>query len=174
MEKFSKIGGFSLFELLFTIAIIAILASLCLPSLHGLSVRYRMELDMQLYKRYIALARHYAIAHVTQVTLCPLIENTCTLADWGKTLTLFQDIDGDGKRDPDERIIDTGDPLPTQVLFSYPRPAITFRADGTPKGFHNGTFRYCVKGINGELYGQSLSVSFSGRTKLKDNNECRD
>lgn len=174
MEKRKILRGFTLFELLCTIAILAILITLSLPTLSGLSLRYRMELDMQLYKRYLALARHYAIAHVTQVTLCPLIENRCTISDWGKTLTIFLDSNGDGVLNPDEHIIEVGDALPDQIQFTYPRPAITYRADGTPKGLHNGTFRYCVTGINGELFGQSLSVSFSGRTKLKDNIDCAD
>lgn len=174
MEKWKTLCGFTLVELLFALAILAILVSLSLPALHGLSVRYRMELDMQLYKRYLALARHYAIAHMTQVTICPLIQNHCNKEEWGQSLSVFLDLNGDGTLDADEHIIKTGDPLAKQVSFSYPRPAVTFRADGTPKGLHNGTFRYCAKGINGEFYGQALSISYSGRTKLKDDNNCRD
>ncbi|WP_462163600.1 GspH/FimT family pseudopilin [Pseudoalteromonas xiamenensis] len=174
MMHFSKQGGFTLLETIVSMAILVILTCIGLPNIHDLLLKYRMQNDMLSYKHYVHLTRHHAITHTALVTFCPLVEKRCKLTDWGQSPTIFVDINGNSELDQDEKVIHIGESLREYVEFEYPRKAITFRPDGTPKGLHNGTFTYCIKLLNGEKVGQSLSLNHSGRTKLRDELKCEE
>ncbi|CCQ09610.1 type IV pilus biogenesis protein, putative [Pseudoalteromonas luteoviolacea B = ATCC 29581] len=169
-----KAAGVTFFELVTTLAIITIIVVFTLPNLLHFHSRFTMQIEMQTYHRALAFARHYAINHITQVTTCALINLRCDKTSWGDTLTVFVDKDGDGTLDRDEKILHQREAIDKRAKLTYPRRAITFRPDGTPKGLHNGTFRYCITLPSGQRAGIKLSLNHSGRTKLSDHQKCDD
>ena len=51
--------------------------------------------------------------------------------------------------------------------------AITFRPDGSLNGFQNGTFIYCPNSNKANLEGLALSVSQTGRIRIKSTDKCQ-
>ncbi|MFC3033907.1 GspH/FimT family pseudopilin [Pseudoalteromonas fenneropenaei] len=166
--------GFTLFELLVSVSICAILLMLAIPSSRDFLVQYKMELTISEYKRLTALARLYAVNHTAVVTLCPLIENTCSHADWGGPASVFVDFDSNGQLDPEDVTLHHVSQIDTAIRLSYPRSAISFRPDGSVMALHNGTFRSCAKLSDGRAIGRALAINFSGKGSLKDASDCED
>ena len=57
--------------------------------------------------------------------------------------------------------------------LEYPREALTFRPDGSLNGFQNGTFIYCPNSDKANLKGLALSVSQTGRIRIKSTDKCQ-
>ncbi|MGB2707488.1 MAG: pilus assembly protein, partial [Pseudoalteromonas nigrifaciens] len=58
--------------------------------------------------------------------------------------------------------------------LEYPREALTFRPDGSLNGFQNGTFIYCPNSDKANLEGLALSVSQTGRIRIKSTDKCQE
>jgi type IV fimbrial biogenesis protein FimT len=88
-------------------------------------------------------------------------------------VSLFIDNDKSTSLDDDERLISTFEHTHPSDSLEYPRDAITFRPDGSLNGFQNGTFIYCPNNEKASLEGLALSISQTGRIRIKSTNKCQ-
>ncbi len=163
---YRKIAGFSLFESLITLFIIAILSFIAIPSLQSLLLQGRADSNLSEITRAIQLARWQSITGGHRVTLCPLEGIRCS-GDWRRGITTFIDINGNMQIDPDEMAFAHLNPIPANDFLIYPRKGISFRSDGSLAGFYNGTFHYCAGDDKGK-FSASLTVSQTGRVTQKE------
>ncbi|MBL8310082.1 MAG: GspH/FimT family pseudopilin [Burkholderiales bacterium] len=63
-------AGFTLIELMVTVAVLAILAAIAIPSMSQLIVRSRMDATLHEFVSAINMARSEAVRRATRVTLC--------------------------------------------------------------------------------------------------------
>ena len=75
--------------------------------------------------------------------------------------------------DDDELLLSTFEEIHEADSLKYPRSAITFRPDGSLNGFQNGTFIYCPNSNKANLEGLALSVSQTGRIRIKSTDKCQ-
>lgn len=82
-------NGFTIVELMVTIAIAGIIAVIAMPNLNDFLVRMRVDNEVSEMHRLLLTARNNAINTGFNTTVCPLdSSNTCT-NNWGNTISVF-------------------------------------------------------------------------------------
>lgn len=148
--------------------------SLRFIQLSALLINNRLDNHIAKVNRSIGLSRLNAISYSANVTLCALKNDQCNDENWHKKLTVFTDANEIGVFDGKDTILFHIEPTHKQDMLTYPRPFITFRYDGTPIGFHNGTFIYCPEYKKASYEGLAISISYTGRTKVKSTSKCQE
>ena len=133
----------------------------------------RVENYSQLLKINLSLARNNAISSNSQITVCALNSSRCDNSQWHKGITVFVDKGDIGVFDADDTVVFVLDAVNDSDMLTYPRNAITYRPDGTTRGFNNGTFIYCADYQSATLPGLAVAVSTTGKTTLKDTEQCQ-
>jgi type IV fimbrial biogenesis protein FimT len=130
MKKHSIKKGFTLIELMVTIAIIAILMAIALPSFQDTIARSKLETEANNILRDLNFARTEAIKRGSSVSLCPSDNGTsCSGAqDYGDGWIIFVD-----DVTPDNAIVDTGE----EVLRVVENPATTIDIVGTKTAIYH-------------------------------------
>ncbi|GAB2621559.1 GspH/FimT family pseudopilin [Lysobacter erysipheiresistens] len=94
--------GFTLVELMITVAVLAIVVTLAAPSFSDLINRNRLTAAANEVVGALQTARMEAVRRNTRVVLCPSTDGTsCSGADWQR-LIAFSDADGDVTVDADD------------------------------------------------------------------------
>ncbi|MGS2717975.1 GspH/FimT family pseudopilin [Eionea flava] len=167
--------GFTLLELLTTMAIVSILFSVAIPSLYGtLQSQQRLQVYDEL-NRLIHYTRSRAAFSTSDVILCPTKNKIHCINNWQMPIMVFIDKNKNRRRDNEEPI----DRIKTVSLNDY---TITWRASATSRylryardgstEYQNGTFTLCpipsnIKDI------RKLIVYFSGRVREATKNEVK-
>ena len=107
LNRSRRTGGFTLVELLVTIAMLGVLAGLAAPGFADMLRRMRVESLREEMQSSIAHARVEAISRGRAVVLrrttpCPQAENAL---DWDCGWTAFVDLDSDSEMDPGEPVL---------------------------------------------------------------------
>ena len=143
-----SLAGFTLIELMVTIAVGVILLTLAAPSFQDIIQNNRVTAQANDFVTALNLARSEAIKRGVSVTVCKSNDGTsCGGAgvNWQDGWIIFLDIDGDGTVDTADGdvILRTHEPLPTgYTLRSGSRIRVTYSAGGFSIGF-NGTWTFC-------------------------------
>ncbi|WP_175442143.1 GspH/FimT family pseudopilin [Pseudoalteromonas byunsanensis] len=168
----SKTAGVTLFETLVTMAIMAVLLTLALASYGEIVSEHRPEYTLKRIKHALSLAKAHASASGTQATVCHLDRNRCSDNQWHKSITVFIDRGEPTIFDANDKRLYELEPIHAADTLIYPRRAIVFTRDGSIKGFTNGTFVYCLPEHQGLSSGLEMSISNSGRARLRDTKKC--
>ncbi|WP_198521141.1 GspH/FimT family protein [Pseudoalteromonas spongiae] len=116
------------------------------------------------------LARGYAVTYSTNITICPLVSGSCQ-KNWQGTIYAFEDSNRNLSLDESEYTITVVEKIDSQDELTYPRKAITYRADGSINFMQSGSFIYCNTTYP-ELTGNRITVSQVGRVRIKDSDKC--
>lgn len=157
-------GGHSLYELLMTLLLVAVVLTLGLPSFSGVLVRNRLRVEVDALFHAIHVARKESIMRRQVVSICPSKDGaTCEPGrDWSKGWLMFANHDRD-----EPPAIDPGEPLlqvhrvPDTVTITANRRGFTLRA--THKRATNGTIVFCDPG--GRVRPRALVISYTGRPR---------
>ncbi|NDK39274.1 prepilin-type N-terminal cleavage/methylation domain-containing protein [Pseudoxanthomonas gei] len=139
--------GFSLLELMVTLAIACIGLVIGVPSYQGLVERQRVTSAMHLLTAHMASARITAITYRIPTVVCPSDRaGGCRQdGDWSHGWLMF--FDADGNRSPDARediLRDENAPIhpSLRILSSSGRPQLRYLPDGRSAG-SNISVRLC-------------------------------
>ena len=157
--------GYSLYELLMTLTLVALIAGLGLPSFSGIVARAGMHVEINALFHAIHVARKESIMRKRIVSLCPSLDGlSCEPGlDWSNGWLMFENTDRD---EPPRR--DSGEPLlqahqvGENVRIMANRPGFTLRA--TQKRATNGTFVVCDR--SDRAVPVALVVSYTGRPRV--------
>lgn len=169
--------GFTLFELLVTVAILGIVTAIAMPSLSEFVVKMRVDGEISQLQRMLLTARNGAISNEQSVTVCPLNASNVCQNDWKGEITVFTDIDNDGifeAANNEERIkVKEANTTNDTLTFSYAR--VTYAPDGFLGGIYNATFKYCPESFSDLSRGIIIS-KVSGRiyTSFDSNNDGKE
>jgi prepilin-type N-terminal cleavage/methylation domain-containing protein len=158
-------SGFTLVELMITIAIAAILMAIALPNFSSFLVQTRVDNEISQLQRLLLSARNTAINAEQTVTVCPLnISNRCD-TNWHNEISVFIDIDSDKIFEAilDERVIIVKGAIDNKDKLQYGQDSLIYTPTGSISGGVSTTpFSYCPKDYDDKSRG--ITVSTSGRS----------
>jgi len=152
-----KLQGFTIIELMITLAIAAILVSLAAPSFKDIIQNNRMTTQYNELLASLSVARSEAIKRGEDVIALSSNGN-----NWENGWTVFVDTDGDGAPSAAETIR-VGATLTGNNTLRFARDRITYASSGLGSGLITGTFTLCDDRGNAEARG--LVVSATGRVR---------
>lgn len=162
-------GGITLIELLVTVAVLAVLLGIVLPSWQSMFRANRLTESVNALVASLQLARHEAIRSGQRVTLCASKDGaTCSSEGYEHGWIVFRDTNADTKRDPGETLLHVRERVkgvtlrgngPVARMISYTPLGTALRASGA---FQAGTIHACA----GER-GRKVVLSRSGRIRTE-------
>lgn len=160
-----KNQGFTLYELLITMTLVALLSSLAVPSFSGIMARQRQRVEIDALFHAFHLARKESVMRRKVVSLCPSLDlQTCSPSrDWSTGWLMFENKDRDSPPS-----VDQGEPVLARhkvgehVQIKANRKGFTLRA--TFLRATNGTFVMCDP--DDRIEPRALVVSYTGRPRV--------
>lgn len=157
--------GYSLYELLITTSLIALLLLAGIPSISALEARQLQNIEINALFHAIYLARKDSIMRRRVVSLCPSVDGlTCVPGkNWSLGWIMFENKDRDSPPH-----VDAGEPVlqvhkvAAQVGIRANRRAFTLRS--TVQRATNGTFVVCDR--QRRVPAKALVVSYTGRPRV--------
>jgi type IV fimbrial biogenesis protein FimT len=157
--------GFTLYELLITLALLAVLVSIAVPSFAVFLTKSRQTIEINSLFHGAHLARKESIMRRKVVSLCPSSDGLqCSgTLDWSVGWLMFANTDADS---PPR--VDTGETIlkyhkvASAVRLSANRRGFTWRA--TVKRATNGTLVACDR--HDRVAPKALVVSYTGRPRV--------
>lgn len=157
-------AGYSLYELLVTLSVAAVVLSVGVPGFSELLARQRQHVEINALFHALHGARKQSIASRRVVSLCPSPdgEQCRPSRDWSSGWILFVNSDRDSppQVDADEEIL-ARHTVDASVRLTANRRGFTSR--GTWLRTTNGTFVACDRA--GRVEPRALVVSFTGRPR---------
>lgn len=164
----NKNRGMSLFEVLLTTALLAILLTLAVPAYKSFVAADRVTAEVTQLVTAINFARHEAVTRHSIVTLCKSADGVKCGGNWSQGWIVFVDKKGDGSVDSSSellsihQILKTKDQLYWNALHS--NNYLQFDASGNTHG-QDGTFIYCSATKNSQL-NYAVVISQTGRVRI--------
>lgn len=162
----SSPAGYTVMELMVTMAVVAILLATAVPSVKDYSWSLRMRTAMDSLQTDLVLARSRAISHNAHSVICPSTNaQTCSgEANWHSGWIVFTDLN-------DDRQIQAGEPLLKQsggfealnITSSRSRTYLRFLPNGSSPG-SNISIQFCDQ--RGADKAGTIIVSNTGRIRL--------
>lgn len=157
--------GFTLYELMLTLAIGAVLVGLAAGSFSDMAARHRQAVEIDALFHAIHLARKESVMRRKVVSLCPSSDGlSCSpLVDWSSGWIMFENTDRDSPP-----AIDDGEAVlwrhrvDEQVVLVANRRSFTLRA--TFLRATNGTIVVCDSA--GRVPPKGLVISYTGRPRV--------
>jgi type IV fimbrial biogenesis protein FimT len=162
--------GLTLVELVAVIAVIGISLAALTPSWSGMVQRNRVTVAANQLLAHLRFARNEAVTRNRFVTLCPSVDGARCSQDpqgWHAGYLVFEDRDGNRRRDEDERLLRSQHSAGAGVRLhsTTGRPAIRFRADGAAWST-NTTFSVCQSGLDDPSANRAVVLYGSGRARV--------
>jgi type IV fimbrial biogenesis protein FimT len=161
-----RTAGTTLVELLATLTIVAILATVAVPSFHTFHLNSQRATVVNGFLHSLFLARSEAIKRTQIVSVCRSTDGrSCDprAGDWTRGWIVFANRDRDEppQRDAGEDLIARSDGWSGGSITSN-RRAYSFRP--TTQGVVNGTIIFCDS--RGSLHARAIIISHTGRPRV--------
>ncbi|MFM7026515.1 MAG: GspH/FimT family pseudopilin [Limnohabitans sp.] len=139
--------GFSLVEVLMTMALLVVLLGLAVPGVSTWRSRHELQSVAEDVWNSLMLARSQALVHQQRVVMCPAApDNNCDAqGQWMLGWRVFVDNDHDGQRGARELVLQSRGVLPHAVRLqgnSTVSRGVRYGPDGLGDGL-GGTFSLC-------------------------------
>lgn len=164
-----KQPGFTLIELIITLAIAAILMTVAIPNFQMFVLNSRMSTQANDFMTTIGLARSEAIKRATRVTVCKSANSTsCTTAgSWAQGWIVFTDGGTAGTVDGTDTVLQVRGPLEgASTLVGNTNVADFIAYGATGYGTLAGTVSLCPPSP-AAVEGRDIVISNTGRARVQ-------
>jgi len=161
-------GGFTLIEIMVTVAVVAIVSLVVLSSLRPVLAENRIVLRVNMLTGLLQMARSEAVRRGVDVVICHSRDGRyCDRRDdWSENWLVFVDINRDRRRDANECIVAFQQAPGNGTRADYrafgSRHYLTYRPDGRTRT--NGTFTVCHPEF--PALSRAVIVTKSGRPRI--------
>lgn len=165
MRAFSKHIGFTLIELMITVAVFAVIVTLAAPAFRNIIVSNSVAFDRDEFFNLLQFARTEAIKNGTATTICKSANgSSCDNSlGWNGGWLLFEDEDRDGSIDAgNDEILRAVAPLDGQVTVTQSNSdnVITFESRGL---LLDGDGVFTFSHSLGNQYDKTVDLGVTGR-----------
>ena len=167
-----KQKGYTLIELMTTLAVAAVLISVAMPGMHSFRLNSQLTGTANELISAMHLARNTAITTNTRVTLCASSNgDNCESVAWDEGWIAFVDRDSDQNVDADETVLRTGLGDDGLSISSSQFPSfLMFRPNGRVMrdavNQNSGQFNICDD--RGASHAKAVILDLSGRPRVAD------
>jgi len=166
----SRQNGFSLIEVIVTMAIAAVVLSIGIPSFQSYTQNNRQTIVVNELATALRLARNSAITHRIRTVVCKSADsiNCTTMGTWTQGWIVFTDTDNNNTLDAGENILRVHGPVQGNVTISgnaNTADLIAFNPQGILASL-NGRITYCDS--RGNDFATALFISRGGRVRFED------
>ena len=157
--------GFTLIELMMTLAVFAVLTAVAVPALGSLIESTESRTARSALITALNTARIHAATKNVYAVACPSADREYCgrTTEWQPGWIVFIDTDGDGVRDAGEKLLDVAQPQPGVAIVSTAgRTRVIYRPDGSSAG-SNVTFTVCDR--RGPAHASALVINNAGRVR---------
>jgi type IV fimbrial biogenesis protein FimT len=173
----NAVKGFTLIELMMTLAIAAILLTVAVPSFHSFTQNSRLTKQVNLLAATISTARGEAAKRAVNVVVCQTNEPTAatpacngTSGTWSDGWVVFADADGDAAVNAASDVVAAFQTESGVNLLTDAGTEVVFKPDGSTAEGTTVTFAICdSRGVN---HGKKLDVATTGRASSSDATTC--
>lgn len=123
-------SGYTLIELMITVAILSIIISVVAPGARSFINHSLLSKEINELSSLSRLARFKAMDEQSDVILCPTKDYSQCITNWTYAKMAFVDLDGNGARSSDETMIGSTEILHSSVSVQAPSSSIIFDARG--------------------------------------------
>ena len=161
MHRYTR--GFTVYELFITLALVATLVALGMPSFSALAAKSRQTAELNALFHAFHQARKESIMRHRVVSLCPSrgLQACEKTTDWSTGWILFYDPAGTGE--PGNGIVTRHIVAETMTVSANRR---IFTSRGTHKRTTNGTIVVCDR--LGRTAPKALVISYTGRPRVAE------
>ena len=160
--KHTKNKGFTLVEVMVTVAIVAILLGVSAPSFSRFLIDMRVDNHISELHRLILTARNTSINTNEIVILCPLGNTGECTNDWNDELTVFTDNNDNGKFDGTDEVVKVKDQLNNDDKTYFTGDTIAYKPTGRSNNNSSEQLSYCPSQI--EKLARGIEISPTGRS----------
>lgn len=165
----NRIHAFTLIEMLVTIAIVAILAAVALPSYQSIISSGEQKAAVTALIGSLHFARSEAVKRSQAVVLCTSSDNENCTDDtlWSDGWIIFVDADNDSDFSSGDEIIKIEQAQGRNVAISTPSNLEkTFRYRSNGQGSTSGLFTVCDS--RGSAVAKAISINATGRPQVTE------
>lgn len=171
-----KNSGFTLLELLITVALISVLAAFAIPSMRSFSQNDRLTTNINTMIGHLAYARSEAVKRHAQVSICVSNDTvSCTGGNnWEDGWIVYVDADANGTFDAatvNEDILRVNQALDGNNTLA-PTAAYTTQVTYDNRGFVTATGGFLLCDDRSGDFGKTITISNTGRVRFQDNSTC--
>ncbi len=166
----TKTHGFTLIELMATLAVAAIVVALGMPGMRSLINDNRLSAATNTFVSSLNIARSEAIKQGRNARLCVSADQaTCSGTDWGLGWLVWVDSDADGVLDAPGEIVRIAEPLSSAITVNSVQSNFQVDAQGAVSS-PNVTLTICDD-RTGET-GRQLRIMATGGVSLNSQFGC--
>ena len=166
--------GFTLAELMVTLAVFSILVTVGVPSFNQTLLNNRQVSSLNILVGSMQLARSEAIARNRRVTVCASSDGATCGADWSNGWVLFVDGNADGQVNGAEVVLrSVNDIVNLNIAPAGIANNFMYRPNGRMMANNNirtNTGQFTVCDIRGSEHARSIVVDASGRPRASKYN----
>lgn len=157
--------GFTLIEMMLTVAVLAILLTIGVPAFGGLIDNQRLDSSANSLMRSVQFTRGEAARRNQHVTMVPLDRH------WHRGWVVFIDADNNGRYDNGEVILREEHPAATTRIHANANIAnyLRYNSQGESEllngGFQSGTFSFCAN--KADAQGRQVIINRVGRARMQ-------
>ncbi len=159
--------GFTLIELMMTLAVAAILFSVATPGLTTFIQNNRLVTQVNELNTSLSLARSEAVKRNENITICPGNGLGCTEDSWQDGWIVFIDANSDGVVADLADILRIHGAITGDNELTFSETHVTYAGSGLATNGATGTFTLCdERGHEKPEYAKGLIIGPSGRPSL--------